>query len=134
VVRSIAGPGDPLVNGPQLAGHQVGVVLGAEHDRVGRLERAAQAAEWVLGEPAVVGDAGRHLRMGQLHEQGPSAAEEEDGLAADLPDDRILGEQSVHRIQGYVSRRPRSGYHYVMGPLGVLFVPAALMIVTVLLF
>jgi len=122
------------VDGPQLAGDEVGVFLGAEDNGVRRLERAPQPAEGIGREPAVVGHAGGHLRMSQLHEQGAAAAEEQDRFTADLADGGVVGEQAGHPVKVTFRRRRRAGSTYWMGFLGVVLVPAALLVVTVLLF
>src|SRR5204863_8468201 len=122
----------PRVDGPQDPGDPVGFVGRPEDDGVHGLERAPEPAEGIGLESAVVGDAGRNLGMGQLHEEGPAAAEQQDALPAYPAYDGIIRKQSRHRTSGY--RRALTGYAIeAMGALGLLLVPLALTVVVVLL-
>jgi hypothetical protein len=72
--------------------------------------------------------------MGQLHEKGASPTEQEDELAADPADDRVIGEQPSHGDKVTFAQHQEAGSTMAMGLLGVIFVPAALGLVTLLLF
>jgi len=72
--------------------------------------------------------------MGQLHEKGAPPAEEEDHLAADPPDDGVIGKEPGHGDKVTFRRHQQAGSTLAMGSLGVIFVPVALGLVTLLLF
>jgi hypothetical protein len=83
-----------------------GQLLGPEDDRVRGLERALQALERVLAELAVVLDALRDGRVGELEQQGPAGAEHDRRLGVHAPDDGGRGE-----VVGHVVLTPWSGPH-----------------------
>ena len=112
----------------------VSVLDRAEDHGVRRLESAEQASEGVGLEPAVLGDARGHKGVGDLHEKGPPAAEEEHAFAIDATDDRVGREQAGHTIT-LRQRLPRpASWHDVAVHLWELvLVPASLIAISFLL-
>ena len=66
----------------------------AEHDRERGVEGAPESGERIGREVAVIGHAGRDVGMGQLHEQGAPAAEEQHSFGIDATHDRVGWEQA----------------------------------------
>lgn len=102
---------DVVVDPADPGGHGLGGRLGAEDDRVGRREGAPQPPERIAFEVAVLGHPGRHLRMGQLQEQGPPAAQEDGSLGVDPPDHGVGAKRpaTVATVGVPMGRRGRCG-------------------------
>jgi len=62
-----------------------------------RLQGAAEPAQRLVREVAVVGHARGHQGVGELHQQRPGAGEQEHGLAVHRPEDAVGVEQMGHR-------------------------------------
>lgn len=69
------------------------LLVRAEDDGEAGVEGALQAGERIGFEPAVLGHAPGHQGMGQLHEQGSWAPEQQDELAVDATDHGVVVEE-----------------------------------------
>src|SRR5439155_5025648 len=77
-------------------------LLAAEHERVAGVERAPEAPPRIRHEATMVSHARRHQRMGDLEQEGPARAQEEDGLAVDRPDRAARRERPRRRYFMYL--------------------------------